>query len=93
MQVDEQDIMLNNSVNTFGMPHPEIDPSLPGMNLNGHDNSNPRLRSIQPSYQNTGKSLHSCTFYDILEGIKLNEPYWMMHHGNCEHVFVFEEIR
>lgn len=52
-----------------------------------------RLRSTEPTYGLADKAMHETTFYDILEGIRLGEPYWLMHHGNCEHVFVFEEIR
>lgn len=25
--------------------------------------------------------------------LRVNEPYWMMHRGNCEHWFVLDEIR
>lgn len=25
--------------------------------------------------------------------LKLNKPYWFLHHGNCEHFLVFDQIR
>ena len=67
----------------------------PHRDENDSDPSRPSKRpKLTPSsYDITGKALHETTFYDILDGVRLGEPYWLMHHGNCEHVFVFEEIR
>jgi snRNA-activating protein complex subunit 3 len=25
--------------------------------------------------------------------LRINEPYWMLHQGNCEHIFTIDEIR
>lgn len=25
--------------------------------------------------------------------LRINEPYWLLHAGNCEHTIVFESIR
>lgn len=38
-----------------------------------------------------GPPMHDVTFESI--NIRLHQPYWMVHCGDCEHFFVIEQIR
>lgn len=83
-------------ISTTYEPQYEFNPiSQSAPEVESEDGARPtkKLKLTPSSYSMTGKALHETTFYDILDGIKLGEPCWLMHHGNCEHVFVFEEIR
>jgi hypothetical protein len=33
-----------------------------------------------------------CVRFDQLT-LRISEPYWMIHQGNCEHIFTVDEIR
>ncbi|KAI0949381.1 hypothetical protein AcW1_009012 [Taiwanofungus camphoratus] len=38
-----------------------------------------------------GSAMHDTTFSSL--SLRLHEPYWLLHHGNCEHFFVVDQIR
>ncbi|KAL4254984.1 SNAPC3/SRD2 family protein [Abortiporus biennis] len=38
-----------------------------------------------------GTSMHDTTFSSL--SLRLHQPYWLLHLGDCEHFFVVEEIR
>ncbi|KAF9529172.1 snRNA-activating protein of 50kDa MW C terminal-domain-containing protein [Crepidotus variabilis] len=41
--------------------------------------------------ERSNANLHDSTFHSL--NIRLREPYWMVHSGNCEHFVVFDQIR
>ncbi|WAQ90446.1 hypothetical protein PtA15_12A435 [Puccinia triticina] len=52
---------------------------------------------LQPKSKTTSKIKVSslsmeCVRFDQLT-LRINEPYWMIHQGNCEHIFTVDEIR
>ncbi|KIY44452.1 hypothetical protein FISHEDRAFT_77645 [Fistulina hepatica ATCC 64428] len=49
------------------------------------------MSSMQPQIEIAPRNAHS-TRLDTLT-LRLNEPYWILHQGNCEHIFVVDEIR
>lgn len=48
-----------------------------------------RPRRTQPYVK--GPPIQDVTLRSLT--LRINEPYWMMHRGNCEHWFVVDEIR
>ena len=38
-----------------------------------------------------GSKMHETTFSSL--SLRLNHPYWLVHHGNCEHFLVVDQIR
>lgn len=38
-----------------------------------------------------GPSMHDVRFADLT--LRINQPYWLMHQGSCEHFLVIDEIR
>lgn len=38
-----------------------------------------------------GPLMYKATFASL--SLRLHQPYWLLHAGNCEHHFVFEQIR
>ncbi|KAL6310357.1 snRNA-activating protein of 50kDa MW C terminal-domain-containing protein [Sparassis latifolia] len=47
------------------------------------DDSEPRLKR--------GPTMHDTSFRSL--SLRLHEPYWLLHAGNCEHLVVVDEIR
>ena len=43
------------------------------------------------SISKASTSLQQTTFSSL--SLRLNEPYWLIHKGNCEHFIVFDQIR
>jgi hypothetical protein len=38
-----------------------------------------------------GSKTHETPFSSL--SLRLNHPYWLVHHGNCEHFLVVDQIR
>jgi hypothetical protein len=38
-----------------------------------------------------GSKMHDTLFSSL--SLRLNHPYWLLHHGNCEHFLVIDQIR
>lgn len=38
-----------------------------------------------------GSKTHETPFSSL--SLRLNNPYWLVHHGNCEHFLVVDQIR
>jgi len=38
-----------------------------------------------------GSKMHETPFSSL--SLRLNHPYWLVHHGNCEHFLVVDQIR
>lgn len=67
---------------------PEYSP-LPCSKLITQANSMPVEK--RPLMQKASTSMHQTTFTSL--SLRLNEPYWALHQGNCEHFIVIDEIR
>jgi len=44
-----------------------------------------------PSIRKAPTSMQNTTLASL--SLRINEPYWMLHHGNCEHFIVVDQIR
>ena len=45
----------------------------------------------QPKITKAGSTLATTKLDSLL--LRINEPYYMLHHGNCEHFIVVDQIR
>ncbi|KIJ49625.1 hypothetical protein M422DRAFT_246699 [Sphaerobolus stellatus SS14] len=45
----------------------------------------------KPAIPTKGPPLHEVTLRSL--SLRIDEPYWLLHRGNCEHYFVVDEIR
>jgi len=88
-EIDPSLMGISNSAYSIQTSHPTI------LNETSDSKSGGVKRAViyPPSYEATGKSFQETSFYDLLDGLKLGEPCWMLHQGECEHVFTFDEIR
>lgn len=38
-----------------------------------------------------GPTLHNVRFIDLT--LRINQPYWLLHQGSCEHFLIIDQIR
>ncbi|KAI0066140.1 hypothetical protein BV25DRAFT_1905765 [Artomyces pyxidatus] len=50
-----------------------------------------KLIAYMRSPPKKGTKMHETTFSSL--SVRLNEPYWLLHQGNCEHFLIIDQIR
>ncbi len=50
-----------------------------------------KLAAITSKPLTIGSKMHETPFSSL--SLRLNHPYWLVHHGNCEHFLVVDQIR
>jgi snRNA-activating protein complex subunit 3 len=52
---------------------------------------NSKKRQSEQPFTKAATSLHETPFSSL--EVRINEPYWLLHQGNCEHFIIIESIR
>ncbi|TFY70618.1 hypothetical protein EVG20_g2385 [Dentipellis fragilis] len=96
-----EEIMEDNEVSGY-KPHTEdsmpalsgcavcIEDVVYGDGLSERDYADKLISSVTNPLQK-GSTMHDTLFSSLT--LRLNEPYWLLHQGNCEHFLVVEQIR
>lgn len=58
--------------------------------LLAHTQAKPDAKK-RPQLRKADTSMHDTPFSALT--LRLHEPYWLLHQGNCEHFVVLDEIR
>ncbi|KAA1476043.1 hypothetical protein DENSPDRAFT_842924 [Dentipellis sp. KUC8613] len=61
-----------------------------GDGLSENDYADKLISSVSTPLEK-GSAMHDTLFSSLT--LRLNEPYWLLHQGNCEHFLVVEQIR
>lgn len=71
-----------------------VEGARPGTRTNGSHNHGTRSapqRKDSRKIKISSLSMEAVRFDQLT--VRINEPYWMLHQGNCEHLFTIDEIR
>ena len=59
--------------------------------VDGHSHSFSKLAAHISKPLTIGSKTHDTPLSSL--SLRLNHPYWLLHHGNCEHFLVVDQIR
>ena len=59
--------------------------------VDDHLHPSSKLAAHTPKPPTIGSKMHDTHFSSL--SLRLNHPYWLLHHGNCEHFLVIDQIR
>lgn len=81
-------IILSKDFNYFTLFLPYLNPFLYASKLINHIDA--MTERIMDQIEK-GPRIHDVHFSDL--DVRLNQPYWLLHQGSCEHYLVIEQIR